>query len=307
MRNCFAEKISEFAKKDKKIYIVAADISPGGAVENFKNKFPNRFINVGVAEQAMIGICAGLAMSGARPFAYTIATFALYRPFEMIRDDLCYQNLPVTIVGMGSGTIYANLGGTHISQEDISIAKTLPNMTIIAPCDLYELSMAIEFCCTKNTGPLYLRIGKTEESNFTNQYNKNWKFGKIRKMHEGKKICIITYGPIMKMAYAVLESLKKENIFISIYSCHTLKPLDVKQIRNIFNTYDVVISLEDHLYIGGLGADIKILAYEYKFKGKILTYALMDKFYHIYSSQQDLLRKHRIYKSKIIKDLKRFT
>ena len=101
-------------------------------MEKFRAIYPDRFINVGVAEQVMIGVSAGLAMQGKKPFAYTIAAFSLYRPFEMIRDDLCYQNLPVTIVGMGAGTIYSNLGGTHLTQEDISIAKSIPNMSIIA-------------------------------------------------------------------------------------------------------------------------------------------------------------------------------
>ena len=97
--------------------------------------FPDKFINIGVAETSMISLCAGLAMTGLKPFAYTISTFALYRPFEMIRDDLCYQNLPVTIVGMGSGTIYSNLGPTHMSQEDISIARSIPNMQVISLCE----------------------------------------------------------------------------------------------------------------------------------------------------------------------------
>ena len=105
MRNQFAKSIYERALKDKKIHVLVADISPAGKMEEFQKKFPKRFLNVGVAEQTMIGMCAGLAMKGMKPFAYTISTFALYRPFEMIRVDLCYQNLPVCVVGMGAGTI----------------------------------------------------------------------------------------------------------------------------------------------------------------------------------------------------------
>ena len=122
MRNIFAEQLYKHAIKNKKIYIVVADISPVGNMAKFQKKYPHRFLNVGVSEQTMIGMCAGLSMEGMRPFAYTIATFALYRPFEMVRNDICYQNLPVTIVGMGAGTIYSTLGGTHLTQEDISIA-----------------------------------------------------------------------------------------------------------------------------------------------------------------------------------------
>ena len=113
MRNKFSEELVKIANKNKSVHIVVADISPAGSMEKFQKKFKSRFINVGVSEQAMIGIAAGLSLQKKIVFAYTIANFSLYRPFEMIRNDLCYQKLPVTIVGMGSGTIYANLGGTH--------------------------------------------------------------------------------------------------------------------------------------------------------------------------------------------------
>ena len=145
MRNTFAEELYRNAIRDKSIYIVVADISPAGNMQNFQKKYPDRFINVGVSEMTMIGMCAGLALEKKRAFAYTIANFTLYRPFEMVRNDLCYQNLPVTIVGMGAGTTYANLGGTHISQEDISIARSIPNMSIIAPSDPLELKNAVNY------------------------------------------------------------------------------------------------------------------------------------------------------------------
>ena len=122
MRNTFSETLYEEATANPDVYIVVADISPAGSMAKFSSEYPERFINVGVAEQSMIGICAGLALKGCQPFAYTIATFSLYRPFEMVRDDLCYQNLPVTVVGMGAGVIYSTLGGTHHTQEDIAIA-----------------------------------------------------------------------------------------------------------------------------------------------------------------------------------------
>ncbi|MEI9889063.1 MAG: hypothetical protein WDN08_21680 [Rhizomicrobium sp.] len=142
MRNTFSEALYEEATRNPDIYLVVADISPAGSMAKFTTQYPDRFINVGVAEQSMIGICAGLALKGCQPFAYTIATFSLYRPFEMVRDDLGYQNLPVTVVGMGAGVIYSTLGGTHHTQEDIAIAGAIPNMQIIAPCDPLECTDA---------------------------------------------------------------------------------------------------------------------------------------------------------------------
>ena len=129
MRNAFAEVLADLGREDPRVCIVVADISPAGPMAKFREEFPERFINVGVAEQAMIGICAGLALKGMRPFAYTIATFALYRPFEFVRDDLAYQNLPVTVVGIGGGVVYSTLGGTHYAQEDVAVASSIPNMS----------------------------------------------------------------------------------------------------------------------------------------------------------------------------------
>ena len=128
MRNIFAEALYEAATANPDIFVVVADISPAGSMADFSQQYPDRFINVGVAEQSMIGICAGLALKGCQPFAYTIASFSLYRPFEFVRDDLGYQNLPVTVVGMGAGVLYSTLGGTHHTQEDIAVAGAIPNM-----------------------------------------------------------------------------------------------------------------------------------------------------------------------------------
>ena len=300
MRNIFAETLYKEAIKNKKIYVVAADISPAGSMEMLRKKYPDRFINTGVAEQSMIGISAGLAMRGMKPFAYTIATFALYRPFEMIRDDICYQNLPVTIVGMGAGTIYSTLGGTHLTQEDISIARSIPNMTVLAPSDLYEMKSSVKYLSNLSKKPCYLRIGKSGEKDYKFKESENWKFGKIRKICNGKiNTCIITYGPIIKMA---IEVKKKSNI--AIYSAHTLKPFDYKTLKNIFKNYKKVIVIEDHSEIGGLSSICKEFAHDCGYLNKIKNFSLKDKFFHFYGSQKELLeRKHGISASKILREI----
>tara|TARA_X000000368_G_scaffold416062_1_gene409127 strand:+ start:108 stop:1034 length:927 start_codon:yes stop_codon:yes gene_type:complete len=304
MRNKFSNVLAQFAEKNKKIYIVVADISPAGAMEEFQRKNPERFINVGVAEQTMISVCAGLSMKGMRPFAYTISTFALYRPFEMVRTDLCYQNLPVTVVGMGAGSIYSTLGATHLTQEDVSIAKSIPNMQIIAPCDPDELSDALKYCIKDSKKPTYLRIGKAGEKTFSNNSEK-WKFGKIRKLNKGKEICFLSFGPIIRFAFEISETLKKNGINPSIYSCHTLKPFDKEGLKKIFKNYQNIVIIEDHSEIGGLGEIVKVLAYENNYKGVITAFGLKDKFIHCYGDQNDLLEKHGISKNSIYKKLKK--
>jgi transketolase len=303
MRNVFSKKMSELANKDKNIHIVVADISPAGAMLEFQKKNPNRFLNVGVAEQTMIGVCAGLAMKNKKPFAYTISTFALYRPFEMIRNDLCYQNLPVTVVGMGAGTIYSVLGATHLTQEDIAIARAIPNFQVLSPCDPMELEECIEFCVKKSKAPTYLRIGKSGEKNYTINADK-WKFGKIRQITKGNKICILSYGPIVEKAFKVNKKLPK-NKKLSIYSCHTLKPFDENGLKKIFKKYKTIITLEDHSKIGGLKDIVLSLSHKYNYKENIKSFALQDKFFHIYGSHDDLLNAHGISSEKIYNFVKK--
>ena len=218
----------------------------------------------------------------------------------MVRNDICYQNLPVTIVGMGAGTIYSTLGGTHLTQEDISIARSIPNMNIIAPCDPSELKHAINFCCTKSKSPVYLRIGKAGEKDFTKNLKDKWKFGKIRKIFPGNDLCFLTFGPIVTKAFDLKNSLSKKNISSEIYSCHTLKPFDYSGLRKIFKKFKLIVIIEDHSKIGGLNNIVKTFAYETRYTGSIISYSLKDEFIHCYGSQDDLLNKHGISTNKIL-------
>src|SRR6266852_5311209 len=187
MRDTFARTLYQIAKTKPNVFIVVADISPAGSMGPFREEFPDRFVNVGVAEQSMIGVCAGLALRGCTAFAYSIATFSAYRPFEQIRVDLCYQNLPVTVVGIGGGVSYSTLGGTHHAQEDIGVLSALPNMAIIAPCDPLETGA----CATRN-GPTYLRLGKAGEPNLTSDAPEPFTLGHVRTIKHGKDVCILS-------------------------------------------------------------------------------------------------------------------
>jgi len=291
MRDAFAETLYQIGKEDPKVFIVVADISPAGSMARFRQEFPERFINVGVAEQNMIGVCGGLALRGLKPFAYTIATFAAYRPFEMIRDDLCYQNLPVTVVGIGGGVTYSNLGGTHHAQEDIAVLGAIPNMSILAPCDPLETVLATRHCAVAK-GPVYLRLGKAGEPKFTENAVDSFIPGKIRTIKKGKDVCILSYGPIMKMAFEVAGTLEKQGQSVSMVSVHTLKPLDVEGISRVLRDYKRVIVIEEHSVRGGLAEQTKVLAWESKAKCELNTFSLKDEFIHTYGSHAQLLKAH---------------
>ena len=300
MRNTFSESLYQLAKNDPSIVIVVADISPAGSMSNFQKEYPERFINVGVAEQVMIGIAAGLAAKGLKPFTYTIAAFSLYRPFEMIRVDLGYQNLPVTIVGMGAGLVYSTLGSTHHTQEDIAIASTIPNMQILAPCDPLECIDATKYCAIQKKGPVYLRIGKAGEPVFTSDAIEPFIFGKIRYLKKGADICIISYGPIIKLGLEFSEYLDNLGISCSIISCHTLKPLDITGLKEVLKKYQKIFIIEEHVPQGGLTSQLKQLAWDINSTAKIYGFTLKDEFIHNYGTHEELLDAHGISLKRIV-------
>lgn len=301
MRNTFSETLYQCAKADPRVFIVVADISPAGPMAKFQSEYPERFINVGVAEQVMIGMCAGLALKGCKPFAYTIATFSLYRPFEMVRDDLGYQNLPVTVVGMGAGVIYSTLGGTHHTQEDIAIAGAIPNMQIIAPCDPLECIDATLHCARQDKGPVYLRIGKAGEPKLTEDAVEPFQFGKIRYLRRGTDVCILSYGVIMKMATQIANQLQAAGKSVSLVSCHTMKPLDRAGIERALHTHKHVIVIEEHAPQGGLAPQAKQIAWDTRAPCRLDTFSLRDAFIHNYGSHDDLLAAHGLSAEKILK------
>jgi transketolase len=294
MRNTFAQTFHEAAKSDPRLCVVVADISPAGAMDKFRHEYPDRFINTGVAEQIMIGMVAGMSMRGLKPFAYTIATFTLYRPFEFIRDDLCYQNLPVTVVGIGGGVTYSTLGSTHHAQEDVAIASAVPNLRVIAPCDPEEVKAATHWCINQQEGPVYLRLGKAGEPSLSQNALSPFEFGKMRYLRDGKDVCILGYGPILKLGMDAAEVLAKRGISTAVASVHTLKPLDREGISAALERFRHVIILEEMVARGGLGEMVKGIAWESRARCKLDCLSLKDEFIHCYGKHEDILAAHGI-------------
>jgi transketolase len=292
MRNRFADTFYELGKADPRLCVVVADISPAGSIAKFRSDFPRRFINTGVSEQIMIGMAAGMAQRGLRPFAYTIATFTLYRPFEMVRDDLCYQNLPVTIVGIGGGVTYSTLGATHHAQEDVAIASAIPNMSVIAPCDPAETEAATRWCAAQQRGPVYLRLGKAGEPDFTSKAPQPWEFGKVRQLRPGSDVAIVSYGPIMKRAMAVADRFEAAGKRTAVFSVHTLKPLDCETLAQIMQAYKQVVVIEECAPNGSLAMRVKELAWNTGAKCRLDSFTLKDAFIHCYGSHDDILDAH---------------
>jgi transketolase len=303
VRNTFAETFYEAGTQDERLCLVVADISPAGAIDKFRTRFPDRFVNTGVAEQIMIGMCAGMALRGLRPFAYTIATFALFRPYEMVRDDLCYQNLPVTVVGIGGGVTYSTLGGTHHAQEDVAIASALPNMTVIAPCDPAETRLVTRWCTAQDSGPVYLRLGKAGEPDLTSGADEPWRFGRLRYLTRGRDVCILSYGSTVKLAGDVAAYFREQGRSVSLVSVHTLKPLDREGITQALRSHDRVVVIEELAPFGGLGPQVKAIAWDAAARCRLDTFALEDAFHHVYGSHGELLSAHGLSRDAIVSRL----
>ena len=294
MRNTFANTFYEAAKTDPRLCVVVADISTAGSMEKLRKEYPKRFVNTGVAEQIMIGMCAGMAMRGLKPFAYTIATFALFRPYEFVRDDLCYQGLPVTVVGVGGGVTYSTLGGTHHAMEDVAIASAMPNMRVIAPCDPEEAKAATQYCVGQTEGPIYLRLGKAGEPVLGGAASQPFEFGKLRMLRDGRDACIIGYGPILKLGMDAAAALEAKGQSVAVASVHTVKPLDREGIARLLGKYARVVVLEEMVPQGGLGDAVKALAWESGSRSRIEHVSLKHEFIHTYGSHGDLLAAHGI-------------
>jgi transketolase len=267
MRNAFVKEITNIAKKNKKIVLLAGDIGYK-LFDDFQKKYPNRFYNCGVAEANMTTVAAGLALKGFIPITYTIATFNVYKTVEQIKIDICYPNLGVIIVGVGAGLSYAGLGSTHHAVEDIGILRSIPNLNIVSPADSLELK-SILYDVIKRKKPTYFRIGKKGEENIY-EYAPKAKIGKGNIIYHGKKICIICTGNIIINANQAILNLRKKNIYPGLISMHTIKPLDTNLLNKIFKKYKYIVILEEHSSIGGLTSAISEHYMEKSFTNKFL-------------------------------------
>jgi len=289
MRNAFADEIQKIAVTDNRVVLLSGDI--GNKLFNkFRDTVPGRFFNCGVAEANMMGVAAGMALSGLRPVAYTITPFVTSRCFEQIKIDVCYHNVPVIIAGVGSGLSYASLGPTHHSFEDIGILRTLPNISIVCPADTMELRCAIR-SALKWDGPVYLRLGKKGEPDLHTTIH-DFAIGKAIKLRDGKDVCILATGPITAEAIKAAEMLAKDGISAMVTSVHTVKPLDDDYLAGIVKNFPVLATIEEHSLIGGLGSSVAEWIADKGVKScRLLRNGIKDEFMHVCGSQ-DYARKY---------------
>jgi transketolase len=250
MRDAFVRALSELAEQDERILLVNGDLG-FGVLTDFIERFPSQYVNAGIAEQNMTAIACGSALTGARAFTYSIGNFPTLRCLEQLRNDVCYHHADVTVVAVGGGFSYGQLGVSHFATEDLAIMRSLPGMTVVAPSDpwqAYELTMQLH----ARGGPAYLRIDKGSAGLGAGPVE----LGKVRMVREGSDAVLFATGGILSEALRAADELDAEGISTRVVDVHTIKPLDGDGIVAAASECGHVITLEEHVVTGGLGSAV---------------------------------------------------
>ncbi len=274
-RQSYGEALAKIGKENKNIVVLDADLSASTKTSIFAKEFPDRFINVGIAEQNLMGISAGLAAYGKIPFASTFAVFVAGRAYDQIRSSICYPNLNVKICATHAGITAGEDGATHQMLEDISLMRTLPNMKVFSPSDDVQTKWLIEEI-SKIQGPVYVRLARMATPVI---YDENQKFeiGKMIQLGEGTDASIFATGIMVSEALKAQEKLAQEGINVRVIDVHTIKPIDREMIIKCAKETDKLITVEDHSIIGGLGSSIcEVLTEEYP--KKVTRIGMKDRF-----------------------------
>jgi len=289
MRNTAIKSVGSLADVDPRVIFIGSDLGPG-ILDEMKQKHRDRFFMEGVAEQHVIGMAAGLAAEGFRPYINTIATFLTRRCYEQVAVDLCLQNLPVTLIASGGGAVYAPLGPTHLAVEDISLMRHLPNMTVVAPCDADEMARLMPKTL-EVSGPIYIRLAKGGDQ-IVSRSDLGFEIGRGIQMTDGDDALIISTGVATQIALAARETLQQSGLSCSVLHMHTIKPLDIEMICELAGRTQHVVVVEEHFVDGGLGSAVmEAMSTRDLLNGRAVDrIGIPDKFADKYGSQDDLLK-----------------
>lgn len=305
MREAFVQTLFEEAKRNPKIYLLTADL--GYTVfEKFQAEFPDRFINVGVAEANMMGIAGGLAASGLIPVVYSIANFSVLRPFEQIRNDICFPKHNVKIVGVGAGLAYGTAGFTHHSTEDVALMRSLGRANIFCPSGPKETASSTR-AMLNLPGPAYLRLSKKGEADlFSNE--SGFQPGKARILREGDDLTFFGYGILLQNVLKCAELLsKKHQIEASIVNFHTVHPLDEEAVVRFAKKSRLIVTVEEHGVVGGLGSAVaEILSEKNDLSTQLLRCGITEKFGARTGSRDYLLERSGLLPSQLEEKVLRF-
>ena len=288
MRKTCLNMVYELAKRDPRVVFVGSDLGPG-VLDELKHEMPERFFMEGVAEQNVVGMAAGLAMEGFIPYVNTIATFITRRCFEQVAVDLCLHNLPVRLIGNGGGLVYAPLGPTHLAIEDIAIMRALPNMTVFAASDADEMTRFMDRSLDI-PGPAYIRLGKGGDP-VVSRDEMGFEVGQSILLEEPGDVLVISTGVMTGRALDAANIVREDGISCGVLHMHTIKPLDEGAILRLLPKVKLLVTVEEHTIIGGLGSAVADTIID-KHEGPLPTIrrlGIPDAFTEQYGSQDSLL------------------
>lgn len=304
MRKAYGETLAELGKTDETIVVLDADLSKSTGTYLFRQAFPDRFVDVGVAEQNLIGVAAGLASCGKKPFASTFAVFASGRAFDQIRVSVAYPCLPVRIVATHGGISVGEDGATHQALEDIALMRVLPNMTVVVPADAVEAAAVIRWAGKKLEKPVYIRLARPAVPVvFDTTYSFN--FGKAVEIKKGKEGYILSTGIMLHRVLKAAEELGKEGIQVGVAHFPVVKPLDLEFLDRVLKKVSFLLTVEEHQKAGGFGSavaeyakgriDLEIMGIDDKFGESGPGELLLDKYglsvTDIYKTVKKLLKR----------------
>lgn len=288
MQRAYLSKLLELADKDKNVLHLVAD-SGTGFDEMFQRNFPDQMMNFGIAEEHMVGAAAGMATAGKIPFVYTAGAFLAYRALEFIRDDICFQNLNVKIVGMGSGLAWSSLGPTHHTTEDIAVLRAIPNLKILSPATPMQVAACVEEAY-RYEGPVYIRIGMNNEKEFFEDSYSVTSLGQDILKDNGE-IVVFTTGSILEEVVAASEILKESGIVTTVINVVRVKPFAEEYILRMSENAKLFVTVEEHNVYGGLGSIVSEVLATYGVGKKIFRIGLNDVFAEGYSNNQQSVRR----------------
>lgn len=291
-QDVFSETLQRLAATDRNIIAVTSDSRGSGKLVNFGKEFPKQIVEVGIAEQNLVGVAAGLASCGKKVFAVSPACFLTARSLEQIKNDICYSNNPATVVGISAGVSYGALGSTHHSLHDFAVLRAINNIIIVTPADNFETEKATELAAESNV-PVYLRFGKRVMPSLKTDNNDGFVFGKGRVITEGDDVAIIANGETVYPSLKAAEKLKAAGIAATVVSMHTIKPLDTGLLTALAKKCKAMITVEEHSVNGGLGEAVGSFLLQ---SGLALPFKIMgipDE-YTVTGSQPDIFKHYGI-------------
>ena len=300
IRKVFGKTLADLGELNEKIVVMDADLACSTQTKMFGDKFPDRFFNSGIAEQDMIATAAGLASEGKIPFVASFAMFVTGRTYDQIRNAVCYPNFNVKIIGTHGGITVGEDGATHQALEDISLMRSIPNMSVIVPADCRECEEVIKYA-SLHADPMYIRIARTSVPDIYDSHY-HFDFKKADVLTEGVDVSIFTNGETLAEVLIAAEELKKDNISVEVINVPVIKPLDTETVVNSAKKTNLVITVENHSVIGGLGSAI-CEALSEKYPAKVCRIGINDEFGQS-GSAEDLLEYYGLNSAGLAKRIK---